>query len=54
MPRARRRYRRREGLLGTEPWQMRETMAMHGDMMRHTAADAPAIEDDHSARHSQQ
>jgi hypothetical protein len=38
-------------LLVAERWQMREMMAMHGDMMRHTAADTPAPEDDHSAHH---
>jgi len=38
-------------VLVAERRQMREMMAMHGDMMRHTAADAPAPEDDHSAHH---
>jgi hypothetical protein len=39
-------------LLVAERRQMREMMAMHGDMMmRHTAADTPAPEDDHSAHH---
>ena len=38
-------------LLVAERRQMREMMAMHGDMMRHTGAEAPALEDDHSAHH---
>ena len=38
-------------LLVAERRQMREMMAMHGDMMQHAAADAPASEDDHSAHH---
>ena len=38
-------------LLAAERRQMREMMAMHGDMMGHAAADAPVPGDDHSAHH---